>query len=157
MSEVRDPATRHTPSLVPQSRPARVAALLLVALVYYASARLGLGLSLVEVNVTPLWPPTGVAVAALLVLGRGMWPAVAIAALAVNAPINETLLAAGVTAVGNTLAPYLAVVLLGRVGFRRDLGRQRDALAIIFVGALTAMLVSATIGAGTLVVGGTIP
>ena len=157
MTGEREPAGWHTPSLVPRTATARAIALVLVALTYYASARLGLGLSLVEVNVTPLWPPTGVAVAALLVLGRGMWPAVAIAALAVNAPINETLLAAAVTAVGNTLAPYLAVVLLGRVGFRRDLGRQRDALAIIFVGALTAMLVSATIGAGTLVVGGTIP
>ena len=157
MSEVRDPATRHTPSLVPQSRPARAATLLLVALAYYASARLGLGLSLVEANVTPLWPPTGVAVAALLVLGRRTWPAVAVAAFAVNLPISDTLLAAAVTAVGNTAAPYLAVVLLDRIGFRRQLERRRDALAIVFIGALGAMLVSATIGATTLVVDGTIP
>ena len=157
MSGVRDPATRHTPSLVPQSRPARVATLLLVALAYYASARLGLGLSLVEANVTPLWPPTGVAVAAMLVLGRSIWPSVAVAAFAVNLPISDTLLAAAVTAVGNTAAPYLAVVLLDRVGFRRQLERQRDALAIVFIGALGAMLVSATIGASTLVVDGTIP
>ena len=157
MSEVRDPATRHTPSLVPQSRPARVATLLLVALVYYASARLGLGLSVVGANVTPLWPPTGVAVAALLVLGRRTWPAIAAAAFAVNLPISDTLLAAAVTAVGNTAAPYLAVVLLDRVGFRRRLECRRDALAIVFIGALGAMLVSATIGASTLVVDGTIP
>lgn len=155
MTAERDPATRHT-SLVPRTPAARAAALVLVALTYYASARLGLSLSLVEANVTPLWPPTGVAVAALLVLGRGMWPAVAVAAFAVNVPISETLLAAAVTAVGNTLAPYLAVVLLHRIAFRRDLARQRDALAIVFVGALAAMLVSATIGAGTLVAAGTI-
>ncbi|WP_404391780.1 SpoIIE family protein phosphatase [Humibacillus xanthopallidus] len=157
MSGVRDPATRHTPSLVPQSRPARVATLLLVALAYYAGARLGLGLSLVEANVTPLWPPTGVAVAAMLVLGRRTWPAVFVAALAVNLPISDTVVAAAVTAVGNTLAPCLAVVLLHRIGFRRQLERQRDALAIVFIGALGAMLVSATIGATTLVVAGTIP
>ena len=144
------------PLVVPRTPAARAAALVLVALTYYASARLGLGLSLVGHNVTPLWPPTGVAVAALLVLGRRMWPAVAVAAFAVNVPISATLLAAAVTAVGNTLAPYLAVVLLHRVGFRRDLDRQRDALAIVFVGALAAMLVSATIGAGTLVAAGTI-
>ncbi|GAA2164278.1 serine phosphatase RsbU (regulator of sigma subunit) [Humibacillus xanthopallidus] len=156
MTAERDPASRHTPSLVPQTAAARATALALVALTYYASARLGLGLSLVDANVTPLWPPTGVAVAAMLVLGRRMWPAVALAALAVNVPISETVLAAAVTAVGNTLAPYLAVVLLDRVDFRRDLGRLRDALAIIFVGALAAMLVSATVGAATLAAAGTI-
>ena len=157
MTDAREAATRHTPSLMPRTRSARVGALVLVALAYYAGARLGLGLSLVESNVTPLWPPTGVAVAAMLVLGRRMWPAVAVAAFAVNEPISETLLAAAVTAIGNTVAPYLAVVLLDRVGFRRQLERQRDALAIIFIGALAAMLVSATIGAGTLVLAGTIP
>jgi serine phosphatase RsbU (regulator of sigma subunit)/integral membrane sensor domain MASE1/anti-sigma regulatory factor (Ser/Thr protein kinase) len=157
MTSEPDPATRHTPSLVPQTPWVRAVTLVLVALAYYAGARLGLGLSLVESNVTPLWPPTGVAVAAMLVLGRGVWPAVAVAALAVNLPISETLLAAAVTAVGNTVAPYLAVVLLHRAGFRRQLARQRDALAIIFVGALLAMLVSASIGAVTLVLAGTIP
>src|SRR6187200_386267 len=131
MTDAREAATRHTPSLTPRTRSARVGALVLVALAYYASGRLGLGLSLVESNVTPLWPPTGVAVAAMLVLGRRMWPAVAVAAFAVNEPISETLLAAAVTAIGNTAAPYLAVVLLDRVGFRRQLERQRDALAII--------------------------
>ena len=157
MTSERDPATRHTPSLVPRTPAATALALVLVALAYYASARLGLSLSLVDANVTPLWPPTGVAVAALLVLGRRVWPAVAVAALAVNLPISETVLAAVVTAVGNTLAPYLAVVLLDRIAFRRDLARLRDALAIIFIGALAAMLVSATVGAATLVAAGTIP
>jgi serine phosphatase RsbU (regulator of sigma subunit)/anti-sigma regulatory factor (Ser/Thr protein kinase) len=157
MTAERDRATRHTSSLVPRSAAARALSLVLVALAYYASARLGLSLSLVDANVTPLWPPTGVAVAALLVLGRRMWPAVAVAALAVNVPISETFLAAVVTAVGNTVAPYLAVVLMDRVAFRRDLARLRDALAIIFLGALAAMLVSATVGAVTLVAAGTIP
>jgi integral membrane sensor domain MASE1 len=96
-------------------------------------------------------------VAGLLVLGRHTWPAVAVAAFAVNLPISDTLLAAAVTAAGNTAAPYLAVVLLDRIGFRRQLERRRDALAIVFIGALGAMLVSATIGSTTLVVDGTIP
>jgi serine phosphatase RsbU (regulator of sigma subunit)/anti-sigma regulatory factor (Ser/Thr protein kinase) len=157
MTDARDAATRHTPSLTPRTPWARAVTLALVALAYYAGGRLGLGLSLVGANVTPLWPPTGVAVAAMLVLGRRMWPAVAVAAFAVNVPISETLVAAAVTAIGNTVAPYLAVVLLERVGFRRQLERRRDALAIIVLGALAAMLVSASIGAATLVVAGTIP
>ena len=127
-----------------------------IAVAYYLGARLGLGLSLVGNDVTPLWPPTGIAVAALLVAGRSYWPAVAVAALAVNLPISATPLAAAVTAAGNTIAPVVAVTLLHRVGFRRQLDRQRDALAIVFLGALGSMLVSATIGAVTLVASGAI-
>lgn len=133
----------------------RAGLLLAVGIAYYVGARLGLRLSLVEHNVTPLWPPTGIAVAAFVLLGRSMWPAVAAAAFLVNLPISENALAAGTTAVGNVLAPYVAVVLLERFGFRRQLDRQRDAHLIVVV-ALVSMLVSATIGAVTLVVSGAI-
>jgi len=135
---------------------AYVATLVLVGLAYYLGAELGLSLPLVESNVTPLWPPTGIAVAALLVFGRSLWPAVAVAAFAVNLPISTGALPAAVTAVGNTLAPVIAVTLLQRVGFQRQLDRHRDALAIVFLGALASMVVSATIGAGTLAASGAI-
>src|SRR3954471_2708256 len=138
------------------SRTHRLLRLAGIAVTYYLGARLGLSLSLVGNDVTPLWPPTGVAVAALIVFGRSYWPAVAVAALAVTLPISATPLAAAVTAVGNTLAPVVAVTLLQRVGFRRELDRQRDAIAIVFLGALASMLVSATIGAGTLLASGSI-
>ncbi|GAA2020251.1 hypothetical protein GCM10009740_05760 [Terrabacter terrae] len=128
-----------------------------IGLAYYLGARLGLQLSLVGNDVTPLWPPTGVAVAALLVFGRSFWPAVAASALVVNLPIGPSPLAATVIAVGNTLAPVTAVTLLGRVGFRRQLDRQRDAVAIVFLGALASMLVSATIGSAALFASGSVP
>jgi serine phosphatase RsbU (regulator of sigma subunit)/anti-sigma regulatory factor (Ser/Thr protein kinase) len=128
-----------------------VGVLFAVAVVYYVGARIGLSLSLVAHNVTPLWPPTGIAVAAFVLFGRSLWPGVAVAAFAVNLPISEGVLAAAVTAAGNTLAPLLAATLLARVGFRRQLDRRRDALAIVFLGALASTLVSASVGAGTLV------
>ena len=148
------PATELSVMSVPLAR--RLVRLLVIAAAYYIGARLGLGLSLVGNDVTPLWPPTGVAVAALVVIGRSYWPAVAVAALAVNLPISASPLAAAVTAVGNTLAPVVAVTLLQRVGFRRQLDRQRDAVAIVFLGALASMLVSATIGSATLLASGSI-
>ncbi|MFM6850389.1 MAG: MASE1 domain-containing protein [Terrabacter sp.] len=134
----------------------RVVLLAVIGVTYYYGGRLGLELSLVGNDVTPLWPPTGIAVAALLVFGRSYWPAVAVAALAINITISATVLAAVATAVGNTLAPVLAVTLLHRVGFRRELDRQHDALAIVFVGALGSMLVSATIGSFVLLASGAI-
>ena len=72
------------------SRARRVAVALGIGAAYYLSARVGLRLSLVGNDVTPLWPPTGVAVAALIVFGRTYWPAVALAALAVNLLLNAS-------------------------------------------------------------------
>ena len=68
----------------------------------------------------------------------------------------RTPLAAAATAVGNTLAPLAAATLLLRVGFRPQLDRLRDALAIVFLAALASMLISATIGATTLLASGVI-
>jgi serine phosphatase RsbU (regulator of sigma subunit)/integral membrane sensor domain MASE1/anti-sigma regulatory factor (Ser/Thr protein kinase) len=130
--------------------------LALVGVAYYLGARLGLTLSLVERNVTPLWPPTGIAVAAFLLIGRSMWPGVALAAFAVNLPISDGALAAAVTAVGNTVAPLAAAALLHRVGFRRQLDRSRDALALVFAGALPSMMISAAVGTAVLLVTGLI-
>jgi integral membrane sensor domain MASE1 len=130
---------------------------LLLAAVYYLAARLSLRLALIQRNVTPLWPPTGIAVVAFLLIGRRAWPGVALAALAVNAPISASLPAALVTAAGNTLAPFVAAELLARVGFRIQIDRRRDVIAIVFLGALASMVISASIGAGTLVASGAIP
>ncbi len=129
----------------------------MVAAAYYAAARLGLQLALIESNVTPFWPPTGIALVAFLVLGRQAWPGVALAAFLVNAPISTSPWAAAATAAGNTLAPFVAAELLRRVGFRREMDRLRDAIAIVFLAALGSMLISASVGALTLVVSGAIP
>ena len=123
---------------------------------YYLAAQLSLQLALVGENITPLWPPTGIALVGFLLRGRRLWPGVAIAAFAVNLTISATPLAAATTAAGNTLAPLAAAILLDRVGFRPQLDRLRDALAIVFLAALASMLISATIGATTLLASGVI-
>jgi anti-anti-sigma factor len=122
----------------------------LLGLAYYLTARLSLRLALVNEVVTPIWPPTGIALVALLGFGRRVWPAITVAALLVNLPINDSLGAAAVIAVGNTLAPLLAVSLLRAAGFRPELDRLRDALALVVLGALLAMTVSATLGTAAL-------
>jgi integral membrane sensor domain MASE1/anti-sigma regulatory factor (Ser/Thr protein kinase) len=130
------------------------ASLLLVAVAYYAAAKLGLRLALVGRNITPFWPPTGIALVAFILLGRSVWPGVALAAFAVNLPISANGLAAAATAAGNTLAPLVAATLLSRIGFHRQIDRLRDATAIVFVGALLSMSISASVGTGTLLAAG---
>ena len=125
--------------------------LTVVGLAYWLAARFSLGLALVHGQVTPIWPPTGIALVAILVFGRRVWPAVFLAALAVNLPIGPSPIGAASIAVGNTLAPLIAAVFLKRVGFRIQLDRLRDAVAIVVLGALVAMTISATVGASVLV------
>ena len=130
--------------------------LLVVALAYWFAATLGLRLALVRGQVTPIWPSTGIALVAILVLGRRVWPAVFLAALAVNLPIGPSPAWAALIAAGNTLAPLTAAALLKRADFRIELDRLRDAAAIIGLGALVAMTISATIGSSVLVLSGAI-
>src|SRR6202171_5578863 len=99
-------------------RPARAfVRLALVALAYWLTARLSLNLALVHGQVSPIWPPTGIALVAFLLIGRRAWPAIAVAAFAVNLPLGPSPVSAAVIAVGNTLAPLVSVELLRRIGF----------------------------------------
>lgn len=121
------------------------------------TARLGLLQQLVRGQVTPLWPPTGIAVTALLVFGLRVWPGIALGALAANVFIGPSALPVLIIAVGNTLAPICSCLMLRRAGFRDDLDRLRDALALVFLGALGGMLISSTVGSGILALSGALP
>ncbi|MFD7560547.1 MASE1 domain-containing protein [Streptomyces sp. NPDC059835] len=139
--------------------PAVILPILAVAVVYYASARLGLRHRVVVEGaiVTPLWPPTGVAVACLLWLGVRIWPGIALGTfLAIQQITAFDAPGLGIVA-GNTLAPLCAYLLLRRVGFRTELDRLRDGLALVFLGGLVPMLISASAGTGTLLVTGDLP
>lgn len=127
-----------------------------VAACYFAAGRLGLLRQLVVEGavVTPVWPPTGVALACLLLFGMRSWPGIALGALLVVVSISSVQPDVIGTLVGNTAAPVCAYYLLRWVGFRTDLARLRDGFALVFLGALTSMLISATAGAGCLVLTG---
>ncbi|WP_211335709.1 MASE1 domain-containing protein [Lentzea flaviverrucosa] len=127
-----------------------------VAVAYFATAQVGLVLALVKGQVTPLWLPTGIAVAALLMSGRRIWPGVTLGAFAANISLGAPLFSALLITAGNTAAPLLAWYLLTRFGFRLALDRLKDALLLVFAGALGAMSVSALVGAAAMRAGGVI-
>ncbi len=118
----------------------------ILAVAYFLSAKLGLRLAFSNENITSVWPPTGIAVAGLLLFGPRVWPGITVGALVANltngAPLVTTL---GICA-GNTLAPIVGAALLRRTGFRPALDRLRDVVALVFLGGLASMLVSATGG-----------
>ncbi|MCX4748396.1 MASE1 domain-containing protein [Kitasatospora sp. NBC_01287] len=132
---------------------------LAVAAAYFVSGRLGLLQQIVVAGakVTPLWPPTGIALTCLLLLGLGIWPGIALGAFLVIASIGPLHPASLGIVAGNTLAPVAACLMLRRVGFRVGLDRLRDGLALVFLGALGGMLISATVGSGVLWLSGSVP
>ena len=122
-----------------------------VFLAYVAAARLGFEAAFVAEQVTTVWAATGIAQAALLLWGRSLWPAVWIAAFAVNAGTHAPLWTAAAVATGNTLEAVTAAWLLSRIaGFDPALRLTRDAVAFILVAAGLTPAISATIGVVTL-------
>jgi integral membrane sensor domain MASE1 len=121
-------------------------AVFVVAALYVALAKLGFSLAATTKQVTAVWPPTGIALAALLVFGYRIWPAIWIGAFASNAMTGEPWLTAAAIACGNTLAPVLGTALLRRVGFDTAMDRVRDVLALALLGSAVTMIVSAANG-----------
>ena len=122
--------------------------------VYVGAAKLGLKLSVAHGLITPVWAPTGIALAGLVLFGRRLWPVVALAAFIANATSGASLLVAVLIAVGNTLEALVGSELLCRVRFRPALDRVRDVLALIFLGAALSTAISATNGVTTLWIAG---
>jgi integral membrane sensor domain MASE1/anti-sigma regulatory factor (Ser/Thr protein kinase) len=126
---------------------------LALALAYFASAKLGLALAFSNENVTAIWPPTGIALAALVLWGRGLWPGVLLGAFLANVTTDVPAYTAAGIAVGNTLEAVVGAWLLDRVGFRPSMVRLRDIFALVVLGAIVSTTISATIGVASLSVG----
>jgi signal transduction histidine kinase len=132
--------------------PARIA---LLAAVYTLVGRVGLSLEPVGGFATLVWPPSGIALAALVLYGRALWPGVFLGAFLVNLWVGAPPGVALGIAVGNTLEPVLGAWALSRVqGFDPSFSRLKDVIALVALPALLTTAVSATIGATSLELGG---
>jgi integral membrane sensor domain MASE1 len=131
---------------------------LLVAVAYVVAAKLGFTLAFTTKQVTAVWPPTGIALAALLLWGYRVWPGIWVGAFASNALSSEPAWTAAAIATGNTLAPVFGSFLLRRFGgFDNALERVRDVLLLALFGSAVAMTVSATNGVADLALARIVP
>ena len=122
---------------------------------YVIAGRLGFTASAVHPVVSSAWPPSGVALAALLLMGTRFWPGIALGAFVVNLTGGIPPLTAAGIAVGNTLEALVAAWLLTSfAGFRLSIERMRDVFALMVLGAFASTTVSATIGATVLTLSG---
>jgi PAS domain S-box-containing protein len=131
------------------------ATLLALAVIYYSAARLGLYYASIDRSVSVIWPPSGIAFAALTLLGYRYWPGVAAGAFLANAATEIPLLASAGIALGNTLEAVVAAFLLRRTaGSRPQLGDLHVVRTLVLVAAPLGALCGAIIGSLSLWVTG---
>src|SRR4051794_6115571 len=136
----------------------RLLAALVVAAAYYGAAKFGLALAYENSSVTAVWPPTGIALAALLLGGYRLWPGIALGALLANAWTDVPLGTALAITLGNTLEALAGAYLLQRfAGFDPRLERVRDVVSLTLLAAMLSTLISATIGVAGLRLGTDLP
>jgi len=128
-----------------------------LAAIYYGAAKLGLSLAFETSNITAVWAPTGISLAALVLFGFRLWPGVALGALLANVGTGVGTLTVLGIATGNTLEALAGAYLLVRVvDFRPTLSRVRDVVWLVVLGAFLSTMVSATIGTASLLADGAI-
>jgi signal transduction histidine kinase len=121
---------------------------------YVAAAKLGIELPVAQGVVTPVWAPTGIALAGLLLLGRNLWPAVVVGAFVANATSGASIVDSTGISVGNTLEALVGATLLLRADIRPALDRVRDVFALVVLGALVSPAIAASNGIGVLSLSG---
>jgi PAS domain S-box-containing protein len=141
-----------------EHRLIRVVVLLALAGVYFAASKFGFTMAFEAEQVTLVWPPTGIALTAILLFGHRMWPGIMLGAFLANVTTNEPVITAGGIAIGNTLEAVTGAWMLRRfAGFHNNLGHLKDVLGLVFFSAILSTMISATIGVTSLCLGGVQP
>ncbi len=127
---------------------------LLLGGIYHLVARLGLLMANVQPNTSPVWPPTGIAIAALLLFGIRYWPGITLGVILGYLLNNNALNVTAGLAIGNTLEAVTAAILLKRFArFSNRMDRIQDVIGLAIFGAL-ATTISASLGVITLLLVG---
>lgn len=133
--------------------------ILIIAVVYLIAAKFGLMLAYPGTNATPIWAPTGIAIAAVLILGYRIWPGIALGAFVanfivltdLNLSLSILISASLATALGNTLEALIAVFCIRRFSKSTHVFEQTaDIVKFIIFGALLSTALCATVGTFTL-------
>jgi diguanylate cyclase (GGDEF)-like protein len=123
--------------------------------IYFAAGKLGLMLAFDNVSASAVWPPTGIALTAVLVLGYRVWPAVFLGAFLVNITTAGSAATSLGIATGNTLEAVLGAYLVNRfANGRHAFDRAQDVFRLAVLAGMLSTMVSATFGVTSLSLGG---
>ncbi|PYK57962.1 MAG: hypothetical protein DME43_13180 [Verrucomicrobia bacterium] len=141
-------------SLMPRRGFSRVTAFVGLTLVYFLAGKLGLKLAFLHASASPVWPPAGVALGALLLLGYRTWPAIFVGAFLVNVTTAGNFGTSLAIGTGNTMEALCGAWLVNRFAAGLDVfERSKNVFKFAFV-AVASAVVSPTIGLTSLAVAG---
>ncbi len=127
----------------------------LIIVAYFIAAKLGLKLAFVNASATAVWPPTGIAIAALLIYGLKFWPAVFIGAFLANITTAGNIATSLGIATGNSLEGLIGAFLVARfAGGRLAFNKPENIFRFTLLAGLASPIISATIGVTSLYLGG---
>jgi diguanylate cyclase (GGDEF)-like protein len=125
---------------------------------YIFAAKLSLRLATIHPSASPFWPPTGIAIVTLLLLGLRYWPAIFVGAFFVNLTTAGSVLTSLGIGAGNSLEAVTACYLVSRFANGKDaFDRTWDILRFAFYGGILSTAVAATFGVTSLALGGFAP
>jgi signal transduction histidine kinase len=139
------------------TRGRRAAVLFLLFVAYVAAGKLGLSLAFVNASASAVWPPTGIALAACLLGGPWVWPAIFAGAFLVNITTSSAVLPAIAIACGNTLEGVVGGWLIQRMARGLQAFDTAPRLLRYCAAVMAAAALAATIGVAALVAGGLAP
>src|SRR5437773_6738380 len=123
--------------------------------VYLVAAKLGLWFALVNPSATAIWPPAGIALAAFLLLGLNVWPAILLGAFVANLTTQGFVATSVCIGIGNTLEGLVGAMLVNHFAHgRMFFMRSRDIVKFAALAAVLSTSVSATVGVTSLALGG---
>jgi diguanylate cyclase (GGDEF)-like protein len=129
--------------------------ILLLTVIYFAGGKLGLRFATVNASATAIWPGTGIALAAFLMLGYRVWPGILAGAFLVNLTTAGSLATSISIAAGNTLEGIVGCYLVNRfAGGKEAFGRAQDIFKFALLAGALGTSVSATVGVTSLALGG---
>ncbi|HYL11374.1 MAG TPA: MASE1 domain-containing protein [Candidatus Acidoferrales bacterium] len=132
-----------------------LATVAVLAVVYFAAAKLGLKLAFVHPSATPVWAPTGITLAAFLILGVRVWPGVLVGAFLANITTAGSVLTSIGIAAGNTLEGVLGAYLVTRfAGGRNAFSNPLNIFKFATLAGMLSTTVSPTMGVTILLLGG---
>src|SRR6266478_1338166 len=128
---------------------------LFLAAAYFFCGTFGLSLAAINKSTSAVWPPTGLALAVLVLRGRGLWPGVFLGAFLVNISTQGNFFTALGIGIGNTLEAYCGAWLVCRyAGGERAFERIANIFSLAFLAGMVSTSISATVGVTSLCLGG---
>src|SRR5439155_988223 len=129
-----------------------------LAVAYFSCAKFGLTLAIVHASATAVWPPTGIALASLLLLGVDVWPGIFIGAFLANLTTAGSIATSLGVATGNTLEGLVGAYLVNRLANgARPFDRAQDTFRFAGLAGMVAPAISASFGVTSLALGGFAP